>query len=239
MRQPSPIARGAATVLCLIATFIITDPALLAMCWLVALLPLVIAGDLVRAHALFLGSMLPLIGAMVAVWGWLIGAPPGFEMGSDPLGGTLFAARTSFRLLVAGTIIQLSFLTINPAELWPTLRSWGLRGELLAIVVASIALIAGISRIADQVIIALKAKGIIRSSSKLSHLKALPTILSNIWRQTTHTSITRVDVKWDPQQTLQTIELAPSSVSSSLLTSVILISASAAWLSVGILTRLQ
>jgi len=146
--------------------------------WGLALLPLFLSTDTIGDHSRFaLYALLPLAFALVGVWGWLIGAPPGASQGSDPLGGVTYGLRISARLLLLTGIFQLCFLSLPEQELAYTLQRWGLSSSGVAVVVGGLSLWPEAERRAQQIMTARYARGLVPNRRILTRIKQLPFLL--------------------------------------------------------------
>ena len=124
---PHPVARGVGTALGIAGALLAKDAVALLIGWLVVLLLLWLASDVLRAHVRFvLVIMLPITVSLLIVWGGVVGAPPGVPPGSAPRDGIDFAFTVALRLAVLGGVAQLALLTIPADELAYTFRRWGL-----------------------------------------------------------------------------------------------------------------
>lgn len=172
-----PRARGLATLVAGVGTVLINDPFALALFWFL-LFPLLVRGSVVRAHTRFVAwILLPITAALLLVWGIVVGAPPGSPIGSAPAEGLRFAAATAIRLAVLGGLWQLCLLTLRPNELAPTLRAWGLRGDVLVVALGSLAVIPDLSERSRQVLSARYARGFLGINTWWARARQFPAVL--------------------------------------------------------------
>lgn len=172
-----PIARGAAAIAGTLGALICPEWLALAIAWAVVVLPLSWRGTVLKGHLRFaVLIVIPIMAALLAVWGWIVGAAPHAPLHSDSRGGIDFALLVSFRLLVVGGIWQLTFLTMSPSTLVHTLRSWGLRGDSLLAAICTFTVLPDVRLRADRILTARKARGL-GSSSKIGTARNLPHVL--------------------------------------------------------------
>jgi energy-coupling factor transporter transmembrane protein EcfT len=146
--------------------------------WGLALLPIFLSTDTIGDHSRFaLYAILPLAFALVGVWGWLIGSPPGASPGSDPMGGVMYGLRISARLLLLTGVFQLCFLSLPEQELAYTLQRWGLGSSGIAVVIGGLSLWPEAERRAEQIMTARYARGLVPNRRFLTRVKQLPFLL--------------------------------------------------------------
>lgn len=188
-----------------------------------------------RRHLLVVITVLvPLAAGLLLVWGFFVGAPPGLPRGSAPELGVLHAIRVVARLGIAAAVSQAAFLTIAPDTLWAAARRLGLRGTALSVVLSSFALAAGMPRIVDQTLTALKARGAIKPRQPLSRISVLPAMISNVWNRLVADQMQRVEYKWAPQRTLDRIEKIRVQIDWSKRWSMVVLIGSAFWLALAL-----
>lgn len=197
LSAPHPLARGIATVLAVAGTLCVRGVEVTALVWLALLWPMLFFGGVWRQHARFvLAVVLPICLALLFVWGFLVGAPPGDAVGSSPRNGYHFAALVALRLAVLGGIMQLSLLTIASEDLAQTLTGWGVRGEGLVIVIGAFALLPELRLRADQVLTARYARGFVRKSTMLNRGRQFPHLLRPLFAWALRSAIQRAEL-WE------------------------------------------
>ena len=195
--QPHPVARGIATVLAMAGTLCAGNLVWIGVAWLAVVCPIIVLAGAGRQHARFVLTIVAPIGlALLFVWGWLVGAPPGVAVGSSPHAGYHFAALVGLRLALLGGITQLCLLTIPTSELVVTLKHWGLRGEGLIIVIGSFSLLPELQLRADQVLTARYARGFVRNANLLSRARQLPHLLRPLFAWALRSAIQRSE-SWE------------------------------------------
>jgi energy-coupling factor transporter transmembrane protein EcfT len=204
-RGPHPEARFAAWLAVVVGSFLTSDVGLLLTAWSVILVLLARCGQLRNHFRLVFAVLLPLGLILALVWGTIVGAPPDLPRGSAPYLGYLHAARVVARLGVIAGISQAAFLTISPNSLWPTARRLRIGGTPLAIVLSSFALAANMTKVVDQTLTALKARGAISPNRYWTRVVVLPAMFSNLWNRLIADQIQRVEYKWAPQGTLSRV----------------------------------
>lgn len=160
--RPHPIAAIAAFVAAICGTMAARDPATLALFWLAVIIPLTTAERTVTAHAGYLFAVVLPVGIVsAAVWGWLVGAPPGVARGTNPGAGLEFAMLIALRLAVLGGLMQGVLLPIPASRLVSAVARVGIRGDTLLIIAGSVALLPEMRLRADQVLTARYARGLL------------------------------------------------------------------------------
>ncbi len=150
-----------------------------------------------------------------------------------------FAAATSFRLLVLGSLWQLCFLTLSPEDLVPTLRAWGVRRGALIVALGSLAVLPDVVTRSQQVLIARYARGFLGSASWWSRVRQLPFLLPPLVAWVLRASIQRGE-NWQHRGLIQNLEnihqgpTVPWSASSLSLLAIAFL-----WLAFGIFLRMN
>jgi len=234
---PSVTARLIAVTAAALGAFVCTRPYALIGIWLVALVPLHVITKTARALWYTVTIVVLPIGIMsLAIWGFLIGAPPGALVGSDPDGGIEFGATVAFRVAVIASIAQLCLLTIPADQLPVALRRFGLRGDILVVLLVSFTILAELRLRASQVITARTSRGLRRTSLPGRVRDLLPMMIPVVtW--TLRSAVQRADT-WQQRRLLGRIEeLAGIDQKSSSMLSWILVTAACGWLAATILIR--
>jgi energy-coupling factor transport system ATP-binding protein len=149
--------------------------------------------------------VLPLSIALLIVWGVIVGAPPGATLGSDPHSGYYYAMTVALRIAVLGGVFQLTILTIPSEQLAYTLRTWGLRGGLLVVVLGAFALIPELAHRADQVLTARQARGLVADRSLVSRFRQFPYLLRPLLAWALRSAVQRSEF-WQQRQVLSRVE---------------------------------
>ena len=239
MLLPHPKARLAATGLALLGTLLMRDPVAMALLWAGVLVPIVAAGRIMKPYGQFLLTiLLPIALALALVWGVIVAAPPGAEMGSNRHAGLLYAAAVVLRLALLGGILQVCFLTIPPNELPYTLSQWGLRGDAMVVALGVYALLPELRTRTSQVLVARSARGLVPNRSLLSNAKQLPFLLRPLFAWALRAAIQRSE-HWRQRQLLSRVERlsADSSRVTSRVASVAIVSLAAVWFLLGVAGR--
>lgn len=204
-----PWVRGLAAVLAIIGTMTVTSVAGAGVAWLTVMLPLAAAGGVVRKHLKFvLTFVLPISCALFVVWWGVVGAPPGSPRGSAPGAGALYAGLVSMRLVLLGGVGHLCLATIRPERLVPTLKAWGLKGELLVITVSGMTLAQEMRLRGEQVLTARYARGFVARRSLVSDLLQLPFVLRPMLAWVLRAAIQRGEV-WQQRGLLERMSVTP------------------------------
>jgi energy-coupling factor transport system permease protein len=204
--------------------------------WLGVLGPLVLFAGLEREHGRFVaGVVLPIGLALVLIWGYVVGAPPGKEVSSNPEAGRAFAYVITLRLALLGGITQLGLMTIEPENLMRTLRCWGLRGEKLIIAMSALVIWTEVKLRADQILTARYARGLVSKPGLVQRAHQLPYILRPLVAWVLRSSIQRSEV-WEQRQLLaRADDLAPTAVGSSLVADIFWLTLTISWLAYGLI----
>lgn len=200
-----PRARAAAVIIAISGGLIARYIPLLAAGWLVVL-AFAFASGIIRLHLKFVFiTLFPIAVALLLVWGWLVGAPPGSPVGSDHIGGMLFALMIFLRLAMLGGIIQLGLSTI-PAERMPyTLSKCGIKGEGLIITLGALAVLPEIGHRADQVLTARFALGYVQNRTLIARARQLPYMLRPLFAWALRSAILRAE-NWRQRHIFSRIE---------------------------------
>lgn len=185
---------------------IANDPLLLGVGYVAMILPTIIKGKTFRSHCRFLIIIIfPVAGFALVVWPFLMGAPPGEDAGSNPMGGLRFAAVIVLRLIFVGGAIQACILSIKTKDLAMTYRRWGLRGEWLIAALGATVLGPEMIKQADRVYTATLARGLLPSRSLWNRLKIIPAMLLPLTAWSLRSAISRAD-NWHERKLLERID---------------------------------
>ena len=202
---PSATARLIALIAAVVGVFVCTGPYVLISAWLVVLVPLHVLTRTARPLGYAVAIAVLPIGIMAFfVWGFLVGAPPGLPVGSDPRGGMEFGTMIGFRVAVLASITQLCLLTIPTDQLAVTFRRFGLRGEALVVILVSYTIIPELRLRMSQVITARTARGL-RGTSILARVRDLTSMMLPVVAWTLRAAVQRADT-WHHRKLLGRIE---------------------------------
>ena len=203
---PSPQIRGLATLLAICATLFCRNPTTLAIGLVVTIIPLtIVAGVSVKFAKFVLVIIVPIALGLLFVWGWLMGAPPGELRGSAPAAGCLYAAVIFLRLALVSGLVFVSLLSL-PADRMVTLfRSWGIRGELLTLLIISFALWPEFALRTEQIYAARCARGLMPNRNLWTRAKQFPFILRTLFTWAIGNGLARMDL-WRQQKLLTLLE---------------------------------
>jgi len=231
----SPWARGGASLAAIIGSVLVRDPLAMLAYWGLVLAPLFWGTETIGEHSGFaLYVIAPLALALVGVWGWLVGAPPGLPPGSNPIEGGMYGLRISTRLLLLTGIFQLCFLTLPEKELVYTLHQWGLGGSGVAVVVGGLSLWPEAKRRAEQVMTARYARGLVSDRRLLTRLKQLPFLLRPLLVWILRSGLERAEV-WKQRGIVERIgDSEPDSFKTSSWADVFVLLAGFGWLAFGL-----
>lgn len=193
--RPEPVERGLAAIIATLGVLVCDSVVILFLGWSAVLLPLCIAAGVLPQYRRFvLAVVLPISIALFAVWGWIVGAPPGHLPGSAPQEGFAYAALISLRLATVGGIWQVTFLTLCVDELPRTLSAWGVRGGLLVVVLGAVALAPEMRLRAEQVATAREARGLVPNRRIWTRAFEFPRLLRPLLAWTLRSAIQRPEV---------------------------------------------
>lgn len=234
-----PIARILCTAVMIVGALVTPSIVVLAcgLCTIVLLaLAVGVCFRVVRFLAIAIGPMALLL---FLVWGWLVAAPPGKPLGSDPVGGSVFAAVTALRLALMGSCLLTALLTIPPDGLHFVLRSCGIRASHLVVLLGIFASVPDLRRRAAQIMTARYARGLFGNRSLVSRVRQVPGILQSLLGSVLRTAIQRAH-HWEERDILGQLErLHPNVSCSSFWPTIGVASVTTAWVGLAIASRLR
>lgn len=209
MRAPHPRARALATVLAIAAALASRSLLLLLIPFALGILPLVLMSRKTGSYLRLISVLgIPVVFALVFVWGVLVAAPPSEPPQTNAVGGMLFGLETGARIMIMASIAFLGFAAISPRERGPVLRGWGLRGDLLGAVLGAFVLVPELGERADQVITARYARGLIGRARWYHRLVSLPGILRPLVAWSLRSAMQRAEL-WEHRRVIQRLEAQP------------------------------
>ena len=239
---PSPQIRGLAALMAIVTTFICQDPRVLAVGFVFAVVPLtLITGVFVKFAKFVLVIIFPIALGLLFVWGWLMGAPPGELRGSAPSAGYLYASTIFLRLALVSGVVFVCLLSLRADSMVTLFRSWGVRGELLTLLIISFALWPEFALRTEQIYAARCARGLMPNRNILTRAQQFPFILRTLFTWAIGNGLARMDL-WRQQNLLSLLErraIDSPTAARTLLGSACLGLMSLAWLSAVIYTRIR
>jgi len=233
-----PFARAAALVCGISGTLIGNCWPVLVLGYAAIVVPGVVFSKVGRNHRRFCaGVALPFFVSATIVWGIVVGDQPGGMRHRDVAAGVQFAFLMTVRLVLLGGITQWLLAAMPTDELLSTLTRWHVRGELLVIVLSTVAFGPEIVRLAEQVSMARHSRGLVRRRTLLIESTQVPTLLRPIIALLLRSAIRRGEV-WrqrgliDRLPCLGNVELNVAHI-----TSVIYVCLAAMWLVVNMTIR--
>ena len=203
---PSPQIRGLATLLAIAGTFFCQNPTTLAVGLVGIIIPLTIVTGVSDKFGKFvLVIILPIALGLLFVWGWLMGAPPGEPRGSAPMAGSLYAAAVFLRLSVVSGFVFVSLLSLPADKMVTLFRSWGIRGELLTLLIISLALWPEFALRTEQIFAARCARGLMPNRNLWTRARQFPFILRTLFTWAIGNGLARMDL-WRQQNLLTLLE---------------------------------
>jgi energy-coupling factor transporter transmembrane protein EcfT len=238
---PSPQIRGWATLLAIVAAFFCQNPSVMTIALVCLILPLTIITGVFIKFAKFVSVVIfPIALGLLFVWGWLMGAPPGEPRGSSPSAGCLYGAIIFLRLALVSGVVFVSLLSMRADRMVTVFRSWGIRGELLTLLIISFALWPEFALRTEQIYAARCARGLMPNRNPLTRAKQFPFILRTLFTWAIGNALTRLDL-WRQQDLLTLLErrTTTSAAAHTLLGDLCFGLLSVAWLITIIYTRVQ
>ena len=235
--MPDARARGAAGILAIFGALFTGNLIVLAAGYLVTL-TLAWRSRILPQHAKFLiGAMIPIAVLLFFVWGAVVGAPPGSQVGTDRPGALLFALTILLRLTVLGGITQLMFLTLAPEKFPAAFSRCGIRGEGLIVALGTLALLPELMHRTDQVLTARFALGAMPNRSFLVRAREFPHMLRPLLAWSLRSAVQRSE-SWHQRQVFANVaRFSTDSEPTSMPASVFVVALSILWVGAGIAVR--
>lgn len=172
-----PYVRGFTLFFALAGTIFARDVLSMLIFWLFVIVPLLIWINNIYQHINFLKIVItPILIILLFVYGIVLKAPPDKAIGSDPIGGSLYAIFIVLRLILIAGIFQ-AFLSIEQSKLIYTLKYWGLKGDILYVVVGAFSIWADVVNKADKIVTARYARGLIPNRKFISRIRQVPFVI--------------------------------------------------------------
>ena len=204
--QTSPRVRGIVLLVTLLAASLGNNPVILALLTAVGVAPvLTTQGILPRFLRTALVVVAPVAIGLILLWGIALGAPPNHPPASDPEAGYRYASVVIARLTLVIAVLHACFLSLTSSQLLLLLRSWGLRGELLMLLTAALALWPEFASRTEQIVAARCARGLMPDRRLLTRLRQIPFILRTLLTAAMGNAMARMDL-WQQQNLLRRLE---------------------------------
>lgn len=199
--------------------------------WVGVLVPLLILTGVFRSYFRFVFTILfPIAIALILVWSWIVGAPPGFAPASSPYEGTRFAILVTIRLALIGGISQLCLLSIPPNRLASTLKYWGIKGEGLIVALGCFALLPELKIRAGQVLTARYARGLVPNRSFCTRFRQVPYLFRPLLIWVLRSAIQRSEI-WQQRQLVTRIQVdSPEDDKGSVIINLLYLTFAISWL---------
>lgn len=234
MWNPNPIVRGVATALALIGTFIARDVTLLAIVYLIIVVPLLLFAKLGRVHTKFLlVGIIPLAIGLLLLWGVIVAAAPGMPNGSAPIEGVKHALLISVRLATIAGIFQLCFLSLPFRELIAVLARWGVKGDSRVLIASAFTIWPELQLRAGQIVTARYARGLVKDRSFTTTVRQLPFLLRPLLTWALHTGLARAEL-WHQQNLLENASQVSPSRRGSVTADVFYVIAALSWMAMNL-----
>ncbi len=212
MLATSPRVRGLVALLVIIGAFISPNPLLLAAGLMSGILPVVAATGLFTRFIKFvLVVILPIALGLFFVWGWLVAAPPGEPYGSAPVAGCIYAANVVLRLALVSGVVFTCLLSLTADRMVAVFQSWGIRGELLTLLVVSLTLLPEFALRTEQIAAARCARGLMPDRNLWTRARQFPYVLRTLFTWAIGNGLARMDL-WQQQNLLTLLEQRAMSI---------------------------
>ena len=172
--MPSALHRGLACFIGIFGTLMANKISLLLIGLLVTLVLLSIQGKLREFSKFGLTVLLPISGGLILIWGFIRQGGPGSHGEQSLESGILFAIFTTLRLALLGAIFLTTVLALSPDRLTHLLRTFGVRGQALAVVVSCLNLWSDFQYHVGQVYVARCARGLMPDRRFATRLRQFP-----------------------------------------------------------------
>jgi energy-coupling factor transport system ATP-binding protein len=201
-----PAVRGIVLFAVIVAILLCDNPVVLAAVLSVIILPLLIASGAVRLYLRFALLILsPIALALFIVWGGIVKALPGQPVGSSPTGGMIFATVITLRIALLSGLFQAIFGTMRGDKLISNLAKWGITGDLLIIILATLAIVPEGKLRADQVLTSRLARGLVKKRGWINNTRQIPYILRPMLGWTLRSAVERAEL-WQHRRLLERLQ---------------------------------
>lgn len=180
-----PRIRLIAALLGLTGVFLTTDLRVLVVGYFVLLAMLAIRKELKTHILMTVTAFSPILIMLFLLHRYILPMSTGMESNISPI-------KTTLTLVNISTIIYLT-LKVKPDELPVVLRSWGLRGDALLVVMSSLISVVDLTKRADRILTARMARGYFTNRSVLTKIIQLPFIIRPLVGGTLLSAIERSD----------------------------------------------
>lgn len=202
----SPRIRGLVALLAIVGAFVTPSPLLLIAGLILGILPVVAAnGQFNRFIKFILAVILPIALGLLFIWGWLVGAPPGEPHGSAPSQGCTYAANVALRLALVSGVAFACLLNLTADRKVTMFQSWGIRGEMLTLLIVSFTLLPEFAMRTEQIAAARCARGLMPDRRLWTRLRQFPYILRTLFTWAIGNGLARMDL-WQQQNLLSLLE---------------------------------
>jgi len=180
-----PRIRLVAALLGIGGVVITSDPRILVAGYCFLLVILAIRREIKGHLVMTLTAFGPILVMLYVLYKYILPVRVGFESDISPF-------TTTLRLVNISTIVYLT-LKIKPDEFPVVLRSWGLRGDALFVVMSSLISVADLTKRADRILTARMARGYFENRSFVTKIVQLPFIIRPLVAGTLLSAIERSD----------------------------------------------
>lgn len=227
--------RGIVFLLSIITVFSMKALTIEVIAW-VSLIPILVILGVARKHLTFLLFVtVPVAVALCIVWGGVLKSSPGQPIGSSMVDGFRYAGIISFRLALLGGITHACFYTLTYGELVAFLRNWRVKGDLLTLIVSSLAVLAEVRLRIDQILVARYVRGL-TGLSVFQRAFSLPSTLRPLVANSLRSAKERSDL-WERRRLLDRVNHLGVSATSTVSRNVIAGTVCLLWFSITIYVR--
>lgn len=192
-----PVTRGAAILLGLTGTLLCRSTLWLALAWCVLCVSMFSSVKVRVAHFRFAVFIwLPLLIALVTVWGVVVGATPGLPLHTAPLAGAQFGLHTALRILVLAAIVQVGVLSLAGDELVRFAQSLMGWEEAKVALLGAVALVPEIALRLNQIVAARTARGLVPDNRWRHRVRLLPVLLPPLFAWVLRSALQRGEI-WE------------------------------------------
>jgi hypothetical protein len=203
--SPPPFHRGLAALLAAYGAVLANTVSLLGAGFLVVLGILWVQGSL-RAFAKFaLTVLLPVGVGLVIIWGFIRQGAPGSTGEASVAVGVLFATTTTMRLALLAGVFLAAMFALPPERMVHLLKTFGIHGRTLAIVVSTLNLWPDFKRHVEQVFAGRCARGLMPDRRFSTRMRQLPYAIRTLFISALGQGLDRAD-SWESSGLIERLE---------------------------------
>jgi len=204
MKTIHPISRLLFLVFGIIGVIICIDLFLMMGYWIYLVMLYYISGYL-KVHIKFFSLIIiPVLLFLLIIWGGVMEKAP-YKYSYDYTNGYVFAIYISLRLLLLGSLFQLTFITIHHDNYIDVFKKWGIKGNLLIIILGALTVFPDLIKKADKIMTAIYARGIIPNRSIINRFRQFPLILKPLIINSLQSAVDRTE-SWYSKNLIKRME---------------------------------